>query len=80
MTSDTIWQIIRYALLAIGGYFTNKGLITGDELTAIIGALGAIFTAGWGIYVKYGTRATTADVATRSDVPTVSPATSLVSR
>lgn len=80
MTSDTIWQIIRYALLAIGGYFTNKGLITGDELTAIIGALGAIFTAGWGIYVKYGTRATTADVATRSDVPTVSPATGLVSR
>lgn len=80
MTSDTIWQIIRYALLALGGFIINKGLITSDELTAIIGALGTLFTAAWGIYVKYGTRTTTADVAARSDVPTVSSATGIVSR
>ncbi len=80
MTSDTIWQIARYALLALGGFLTNKGLITSDQLTTIIGALGTLFTAGWGIYVKYGTRATTADVAMRSDVPTVSSATGIVSR
>jgi hypothetical protein len=80
MTSDTIWQIVRYALLALGGFFTNKGLITSDQLTTIIGALGTLFTAGWGIYVKYGTRATTAIVAMRTDVPTVSPATGFISR
>jgi hypothetical protein len=80
MTSDTIWQIVRYALLALGGFFTNKGLITNDQLTSIIGALGTLFTAGWGIYVKYGTRATTAIVAMRSDVPTVSSATGIVSQ
>lgn len=80
MTSDTIWQIVRYALLALGGFLTNRGLITSDELTTIIGALGTLFTAGWGIYVKYNTRATTADVAMRSDVPTVSAATGIVSR
>ena len=80
MTSDTIWQIVRYALLALGGFIINKGLITSDDLTAIIGALGTLFTAAWGIYVKYGTRATTADVAARSDVPTVSSATGIVSR
>ncbi|RTL49778.1 MAG: hypothetical protein EKK40_15690 [Bradyrhizobiaceae bacterium] len=79
MTSDTIWQIVRYALLALGGFFINKGLITSDQLTAIIGALGTLFTAGWGIYVKYGTRATTSDAAMRSDVPTVSAATGIVS-
>ncbi len=80
MTSDTIWQIVRYALLALGGFLTNRGIITSDELTAIIGALGTLFTAAWGIYVKYGTRATTADVASRNDVPTVSSATGIVSR
>jgi hypothetical protein len=80
MSSDIVWQTVRYTLLAIGGYFTNRGLLTGDELTAIIGALGTLFTAGWGIYVKYGTRATTAQVAARSDVPTVSSATGIVSR
>lgn len=80
MTSDTIWQIVRYALLALGGFVINRGLITSDELTAIIGALGTLFTAAWGIYVKYGTRATLVDVAARSDVPTVSSATGIVSR
>ncbi len=80
MTSDTTWQIVRYALLALGGFVINKGIITSDELTAIIGALGTLFTAAWGIYVKYGTRATTADTALRSDVPTVSSATGIVSR
>ncbi len=80
MTSDTIWQIIRYALLALGGFIINKGLITSDQLTAIIGALGTLFTAAWGIYVKYGTRATTVDTALRNDVPTVSSATGIVSR
>ncbi|HEY0236564.1 MAG TPA: hypothetical protein VGC86_16140 [Afipia sp.] len=80
MTSDTIWQIIRYALLALGGFIINKGLITSDQLTAIIGALGTLFTAAWGIYVKYGTRATTVDTALRNDVPTVSSATGVVSR
>ena len=80
MTSDTIWQIVRYALLALGGFIINKGLITSDELTAIIGALGTLFTAAWGIYVKYNTRAITIDVAARSDVPTVSAATGSISR
>ena len=75
MTSDTIWQMIRYVLLAIGGYFTNKGVLTNDQLTAIVSALGTLFVAAWGIYVKYGTKATTADAATRPDVPTVSAAT-----
>jgi hypothetical protein len=80
MNSDMIWQIIRYALLAIGGYFTNKGVITGDQLTAIISGIGTIFTAAWGIYVKFGTKATTTAAAARTDVPTVSSATGVVTK
>lgn len=80
MNSDMIWQIIRYALLAIGGYFTNKGVITGDQLTAIVSGIGTIFTAGWGIYVKFGTKATTIAAAESPSVPTVSGATGVVTK
>lgn len=78
MTSDTVWQIVRYILIAIGGYFTNKGYVTGDQLTGIIGALGTLFTAAWGIWVKFGTKATTAQAAASPSVPVVSPATGSV--
>jgi hypothetical protein len=80
MNSDSVWQIIRYILLAAGGYFTNKGILTGDQLTAIIAALGTLFTAGWGIYVKYGTKATTIAAAAKPSVPTVSGATGVVTK
>ncbi len=78
MSSDIVWQIIRYVLLAFGGYFTNKGVITGDQLTSLIAALGTIFTAAWGIYVKFGTKSTTAIAAARPDVPTVSAVTGAI--
>ncbi len=80
MNQDMIWQLIRYGLLAVGGYFTNKGIVTGDQLTSIIAALGTLFTTGWGLYVKYGTKATPAATAARSDVPTVSAATGTVTK
>jgi hypothetical protein len=78
MNSDMIWQILRYVLLAIGGYFVNKGLITNDVLTSIISAIGTLFVAGWGIYVKAGTKAVPEATAARPDVPTVSAATGAV--
>lgn len=78
MTSDVVWQIIRYVLIAVGGYFTSKGITESAQVEALIGALGTIFTVLWGIYVKYGTKATTAQAAARPDVPVVSPATGAV--
>lgn len=77
MTSDTVWQLVRYVLILIGGYFTNKGLVTSDQWTGIVGAIGTLFVAGWGIYVKYGTKATTAAAAAKPSVPVVSPATGI---
>lgn len=80
MTSDSVWQVIRYLLIAAGGYFTNKGLVTADQWTAIVSAIGTLFVAGWGIYVKFGTKATTAEVAAKPTVPTVSPATGTITK
>lgn len=75
MNSDMIWQILRYVLLAGGGWLTSKGYVSGDQVSTIVGAIGTLFTAGWGIFVKAGTKAVPAEVAARPDVPTVSAAT-----
>lgn len=78
MNFDTIWQIVRYVLLAVGGYFVNKGILTNDVLTQIIAGLGTLATAAWGIYVKAGTAAVPIDVAEKPNIPTVSGATGAV--
>lgn len=75
MTSDTIWQIVRYILIAAGSFATGKGWVTADQVTAIVGALGTLFTVAWGLFVKSGTATVSAAVAARPDVPTVSAAT-----
>jgi len=72
---DMIWQLIRYVLLIFFGYLTKQGIGDADTWNAVLGSLGALFTAGWGIYVKYGTKAVPAATAARPDVPTVSAAT-----
>lgn len=80
MTSDTVWQIVRYLLIALGTGFVQKGYIDSDTLTTIVGAIGTLFIAGWGVYVKFGTKATTAAHADKVSTPTVSPATGAVSK
>ncbi|MEH6951024.1 hypothetical protein V4R08_06700 [Nitrobacter sp. NHB1] len=78
MTSDSVWQVVRYLLIAAGSFATGKGWVTSDQVTGIIGAIGTLFTVAWGLYVKFGTRATTADTAARTDVPVISAATGAV--
>lgn len=80
MTSDTVWQLIRYALLLAFGPLVTKGYISSDQVTTVIGSLGAIFTVGWGLWVKFGTKATTAAVAASPAVPTVSAATGQIQK
>jgi hypothetical protein len=74
-TADTIWQIIRYILLAGFGWLSGKGYISTEQTTAIIGALGALFTAGWGIFVKWNTVPVKTEVADAKNISTVSSAT-----
>jgi hypothetical protein len=80
MNQDTIWQLIRYALIAVGSFVVGKGYITSEQVTTIVGAIGAIFPIVWGLYVKAGTKATTVEAAQRTDVPTVSGATGAVTK
>jgi hypothetical protein len=79
MTSDTIWQLIRYALLLAFGPLVTKGYLSSDEVTTVTGAIGVIFTTAWGVWVRFGTRTTTASHAGRIDTPVVSPATGNIS-
>ena len=80
MNQDTIWQILRYGLIAGGSFFVGKGYVTSADVTTVVGAVGAIFPVAWGIYVKANTRAVPAATAARSDVPTVSAATGAVQK
>lgn len=78
MNKDSVWQIIRYGLIALGSFIVGKGYITSDQVTTLVGALGAIFPIAWGIYVKSNTTAVPDTTAARPDVPTVSAATGTV--
>jgi hypothetical protein len=78
MTSDSVWQVVRYLLIAAGSFATGKGWVTADQVTGIIGAVGTLFTVAWGLYVKAGTKAVPSVAAARPDVPTVSAATGAI--
>lgn len=80
MTSDTIWQLVRYALLLAFGPLVTKGYLSSDQMTAVLGAIGVIFTVVWGVWVKFGTKATTAAAAAAPSVPVVSAATGTVQK
>jgi uncharacterized membrane protein YraQ (UPF0718 family) len=73
--ADTVWQIIRYLLIAAGGWAAGKGYVTSDQVTAIVGSLGSLFAAAWGIYVKFNTVPVAASTGERQNVTVVSSAT-----
>ncbi len=52
MNADSIWQIARYILIAAGGYFVSKGVVDESTVTSIVGALGTIFVAVWGLIAR----------------------------
>lgn len=80
MNQDTIWQLIRYGLIAAGSFLVGKGYFSEGDVSTIVGAIGAVFPILWGLYVKAGTKAVPASTAARSDVPTVSAATGAVTK
>jgi hypothetical protein len=79
MKWDTIWQILRYILVAAGTFLVSKGYFSAEQIEIVVGALGSIGAVLWGLYVKAGTTAVPDTVAARADVPTVSGATGSVS-
>lgn len=83
MNQDMIWQLVRYLLLALGGYLASKGLIDQGSIEGIVAAVGTLVIAGWGVYVKWRTKSVPEAVVTASQspltpepvIPTVSSAT-----
>jgi hypothetical protein len=47
MTGEQIWGVIRTILAAVAGWAAGKGYVDNETATAVIGALGTIFVAGW---------------------------------
>lgn len=78
MNWEMIWQNLRYILLAVGGFAVGKGWVTNEQMLQLVGAIGVLGSAAWGLYVKYGTRAVPKAVSERADVPTVSAATGVI--
>jgi hypothetical protein len=80
MKWDSVWQILRYILIAAGGIAVGKGWVTNEQLVTIVGAIGSVGAVVWGLVVKSGTTAVPDAVAARPDVPTVSAATGAVTQ
>lgn len=86
MNWELSWQLIRYLLIAAGGYLTSKGLTDDATVQAMVGAVMILGPAIQGIIVKWGTKSVPAIVveASRSPltpeapIPTVSPVTGAV--
>lgn len=78
MTWDSVWQILRYVLIGLGGFLSGKGYITAENVELYVGAIGSIGAILWGLYVKAGTKSVPVATAARADVPTVSAATGAI--
>ncbi len=78
MNQDLAWQVFRYSLLIVGGYFVKQGLVTDAQVTAVIAAIGTLFVFVWGLAVKWRTRSVVAQVAENAGIATVHPATGKV--
>lgn len=75
MNADTAWQIIRYALIAGGGFFAGKGYISEEQVQALIGFAAIVVPAAWGLWVKWNTSPVLDKVIIANAVPTVNSAT-----
>ncbi len=85
MNQDMVWQLVRYLLLAAGGYLTSKGLADEATVQALVTAIGTIAIGAWGVYVKWRTVTVPAAVVVASQesptvptIPTVSAGTGAV--
>ena len=75
---DSVWQLVRYGLLWIGSMLTTRGVVSNSEWDLVVGAIMTLLPVGWGVFVRWNTKAVPAATAARPDVPTVSPVTGQV--
>ncbi len=75
MNADSIFQLIRYMLIAVGGYITGRGWANEAQWEAVIGFVAVLLPAIWGLYVKWRTSPVSDKVIAREDIASVSSAT-----
>lgn len=75
MNFNLIWMVVRYALIAGGSTLVAKGKIDEPGLQEIVGGIGAVGAALWGVYTRKGTVAVSAEDAKKKHVAIVSQAT-----
>lgn len=52
MTADQIAGIVRAIVSAVGGYFVGRGVVDGETVATVGGALATIATAAWSVWSK----------------------------
>lgn len=52
MTGEQIAGIVRAIVAAVGGYFVGRGVIDGETVATIGGALATLATAAWSVWSK----------------------------
>lgn len=57
MTSEQIAGVVRAVVAAVGGYFVGKGMIDGETVATIGGAVATIAAAVWSVWAKKSTEA-----------------------
>ncbi len=52
MNGEQIAGVVRAIVAAVGGYFVGKGMIDGETVATIGGALATLATAAWSVWSK----------------------------
>ena len=75
-----IWGLTRLVLCTVGGALASRAdfEIGEGEIEGIVGALIALGSIGWGVYVRWSTRSVPLEVAMRPEIPVKSDLTGKV--
>lgn len=52
MTGEQIAGVVRAIVAAVGGYFVGQGVVDGETVATIGGALATLATAAWSVWSK----------------------------
>jgi hypothetical protein len=81
-TKLDIWGLTRLVLCTVGGALASRGDfdISEGEIEGVAGAVIALASICWGIYVRWNARGVPLEVAMRPEIPVKSDLTGKISR
>lgn len=57
MTAEQLAGVARTVLATVGGILVSKGYVDNATMTAVVGAVVTLGTAGWSVYAKRAKKA-----------------------